>query len=286
MFLPRSLFISACVLFVLAGAAQANPVRDKYNEAMNAFKNGEYQKAVGLFEETLKLNPNFAHPYNFIAMAKKELGEDPQQVIDLLKKSVEIDPGFALGHDNLGKMYYGIGKFQLALEHAQKAVELDPKLLTARLSLAWICLLGIGETGQAVEHFEEALKIQRTDYGQFGLGMAYFMDHQRGKVLEMITNLRLEGNEKLATDLEEMVRQGQYLPPKGLQALIAPEAAAQETPAQQASAKDNIQYPVRLSAPLDGPVGIPSGQTYDPNAMTAAQRIRQLQRNYMPQAGY
>ncbi|HLF19107.1 MAG TPA: tetratricopeptide repeat protein [Candidatus Omnitrophota bacterium] len=284
----KRLFITSTLFCLISlDAALANPIQDKYGEAMAALRNQEYQKAVELFEETLKLNSRFAQPYNFIAMAKKELRADPKEVIELLKKSIDIDPNFALAHDNLGKMYYGEGEFQLAKEHAQKAVDLDPALVTARLSLAWICLLGMGETGEAIEQFEEAIAIQKTDYGQFGLGMAYFMDHQRGKVLEMITGLRLEGNEKLATDLEKMIREGHYLPPKGLQSVLAPRTAAkeEEAPAEE-PAIENIKYPVRLSGRLDESQSSMAAEPA-PNAMTAAERIRQLQRNYIDQGpGY
>jgi len=260
--------------------AQTNPVKEKYNEAMAAFTGKDYVKSIELFEEIIKDYPNFAQPYNFLAMAKKELGGTDDEVLELLEKSAELEPDFALAHDNLGKMYYGMGRFTEAKEQAQKALELAPNLVTAQYSLAWICLLGLGETREAIEHFEAGLAQQKTDYGQYGLGMAYFMDHQRGRVLEMITNLRMEGNEKLAADLEEMIRQGRYLPPDGIQSLINPKpvrAEGEVAAAASEPAPPSMNYPVRLSGKLDG-----SAPTAEQPAVTGADRIRQLQRNLPP----
>jgi hypothetical protein len=112
------------------------------------------------------------------------------------------------------------------------------------------------------------------------------MDNQRGRVLEMITQLRLEGNTALAQDLENAMREGRYLPAHGVSSLAAQRAEAQkkaEEPPAKAPIPD-IQIPVRLSAPLEGPdpyaayqpTGDPAYAPQDP----AQQRIQQLQRNY------
>jgi tetratricopeptide (TPR) repeat protein len=272
--------MSLAFFFWAAQPAAANQVKETYDQAMAAFMKRDFAQAAELFEETLVLYPNLAQAYNFLAMSKKELGAKDDEVISLLEKSIELDPAFALAYDNLGKMYYGQGKFHEAKAQTKRALEISPDLVTARLSLAWICLLGLGETREAIEHFESALAAQKTDYGQYGLGMAYFMDHQRGRVLEMITNLRQEGNDALAKDLEDMIRNGRYLPPEGMQALINPAAkkpggvAAATAPEPEA----DITYPVRLSGRLGtaGPAALPAGA--DQAGVTGSERIRQLQR--------
>jgi len=244
------------IFFFLLNAATfsfANPVKKKYEEATEAFKKRQFKEAITLFQETLDLYPNFPQPYNFMALAHKEIGSDSKEIIRLLNKAVEIDPNFAMAHDNLGKTHYEIGEFRKAKTHAQKAVELNPDSVTARLGLAWICLLGLGETREAIEHFEIAVAKEKTDYGLFGLGIAYFMDHQRGRVLEMVTSLRQEGKDNLATSLEDVIREGRYLPAKGVESLIE----SKKSKMRGTLAKDkpytppNINYPVRLSGKLD-----------------------------------
>ena len=69
---------------------------------MEAFRQEKYSESVKLFEQTLELYPDFPQVYNFMAMAKKEMGADGDEVIKLLEKAVELDPNYALAHDNLG----------------------------------------------------------------------------------------------------------------------------------------------------------------------------------------
>jgi len=274
------------LILIISSSVYANPVREKFNQAMSAFQKKDYAASVKLFEETLQMYPDLAQAYNFMAMAKKEMGADSGEIVSLLKKALEIEPGLSLAHENLGKIYYSMGEFDKAKEHAQKAVELAPNIVTARLSLAWIYLMGFGETREAIEQFEAAISLQKTDYALFGLGMAYFMDHQRGQVLDMITQLKVDGNQKLARDLEDMIREGKYLPSKGVKSLVAKREKLKKAAAAQPEkpAIPNFKYPVRLSGRLDQAYysnPTPSGANpYLQQGITSSERIHQLQRNY------
>jgi Tfp pilus assembly protein PilF len=43
-----------------------------------------------------------------------------------LEEAVAIDPGFALGHGMLAKLYADLASAEKAIEHAKKVVELEP----------------------------------------------------------------------------------------------------------------------------------------------------------------
>jgi hypothetical protein len=49
-------------------------------------------------------------------------------------------------------------------------------------------------------------------HAYFGLGLAYFMNHESPLVLEMITKLKDIGQEKLASQLENVIRGHKYIP--------------------------------------------------------------------------
>jgi len=72
-----------------------------------------------------------------------------------------------------------IGRFEEAMSLLDRAVELDPTLLLARVWRA-AANLGLGETSKAIEDFEFALRISPLDprafLAQSGLATAYFMD--------------------------------------------------------------------------------------------------------------
>jgi len=269
-----------------------NLVKEKFEQAMLAFRQKDHQKAIALFEETIAMAPSFAQAYNYMAMAHYEMDSDEIETIRLLEKAIEIDPELSIAYDNLGKIYYGLGKFDEAEKNCLKAIEIDPNMATAKLSLGWIYLLGKGMPREAIGYFEDALKKTKTDYGQFGLGMAYFMDGQNGVVLEMITSLRQNKREDLAEDLEAMLREGKYLPPAGVGPLIKPKNERPNLAIDSSSGERQTRaYAVRLSGKFNDPLNEMNSYLAGeqpqplpfPGQVTGAQRIQKMQQNYQQQ---
>ena len=241
-----------------------NPVKHFFEQATKAYGQGKYQEAIELYEKTLSIYPNFAPAYNFLGLCHKEIGTGSEEIISIFKKAIAIDPNYALAYDNLAKTYYMLGEYDNAEENALKALEINPQLATSQLTLGWVYLMGKSQPGDAVKWFEKVTKdTLDTPYANFGLGMAYFMDHQSFKTLEMITKLRKAGREDLANQLEEVVRSGQYIPPsnpsiplvmpqkqKGVLVTDRPEQiSSSEAPAQQAQKIDDMQVLLRGKMP-------------------------------------
>jgi tetratricopeptide (TPR) repeat protein len=59
------------------------------------------------------------------AVDLKESGER-EQAIAKLEEAVALDPGFAIGHGMLAKLYVDIAEADKAIAHAKKVVELEP----------------------------------------------------------------------------------------------------------------------------------------------------------------
>lgn len=81
--------------------------------------------ALDSFERILAFDPNNVHAIEkkgatLIAMERHEEG------IALLLKSIEMGLDIPAIHNNLGGAYFYIGKYELALEHFEKAVHMDP----------------------------------------------------------------------------------------------------------------------------------------------------------------
>ena len=51
------------------------------------------------------------------------------QAIDYYRKAIELDPGFAMAHNNLGAMLKNRGQFDEAIAEYRKALEVDPNLV-------------------------------------------------------------------------------------------------------------------------------------------------------------
>ena len=88
-----------------------------------------------------------------------------------------------------------------------KALKIDPSLTDVKLSLAWIYLMGKSRPDIAVKYFKQALKSIQKPEIYFGLGMAYFANNQRVESIDMITRLRVMGQEDFANRLEQSVRE-------------------------------------------------------------------------------
>ena len=59
------------------------------------------------------------------AVALREEGDKPGAVARL-EEAVALDPGFAIGHGMLAKLYADLAETEKAIYHAKKVVELEP----------------------------------------------------------------------------------------------------------------------------------------------------------------
>lgn len=103
--------------------------------------------------------------------------------INLYKKAIELDPGFALAYSQLSRMqasnywfYYDRSSknVQNAFKNAQKAFELDPDLAETHLALGYFYYWCRLDYGKAIEEFRKAREIQPNNAeAAFGLGVVY-----------------------------------------------------------------------------------------------------------------
>ncbi len=228
-FLQKSFRVSLIFLvlgFVIVNFSYANPIKKIFNEATLAFGRGDFKRAEKLYLETLKIFPQFAPSYYYLALVSNARGDSSDSSIKYLKKAIEFDPNYSEAYDYLGKSYYSLGRFDEAEENFLRAIEIKPQLVSARLSVAWIYLLVQSAPDKAITQFEEVLKVSALAPAYFGLGLSYFKHGERIKIFDMVTQLKFMGETSLAGQLETMVREGRYIPP---QMIHVPVAASKRT---------------------------------------------------------
>ncbi len=111
------------------------------------------------------------------------LKSDFQSSINLYKKAIELDPGFALAYSELSRMqasnywfYYdrSAGNVQDAFDNAQKAFQLDPNLAETHLAFGYYYYWCKLDYGEAIKEFTRAGEIQpNNSEAAFGLGVVY-----------------------------------------------------------------------------------------------------------------
>ena len=104
-------------------------------EIRGLIKAGNSEKAIELAQPNLTNNSNSAPLWALSGGAKAKLGDLDSAIRDL-KKSIELDPTSSTAHHNVGVMLKKSLRNEEALNHFEKALELDGEYLKAAKNLA------------------------------------------------------------------------------------------------------------------------------------------------------
>jgi tetratricopeptide (TPR) repeat protein len=202
MVMARTQAAVAVFLILSQGTVFGQALRDFYERGEAEYKRGNYQKAVQEYEKAVEVDPNFAPAYNALGLAHQAMQDKLSDVLWFFKVAVDIDPQYADAYHNMCRAYYQAGKHNEAEQSCRKALEVNSDMLSAKLSLAWIYLVGKQQPADAVLYFNQVLGKIQSPMIYFGLGLAYAQSGDRPRVLEVITVLRNQGENNLATQLE------------------------------------------------------------------------------------
>ncbi|MBI4309245.1 MAG: tetratricopeptide repeat protein, partial [Candidatus Omnitrophica bacterium] len=212
----------------------AATVRELYEQAIDAYNQQQYDRAIELHQEITRTVPNFAPAYIGIGLALKAKGADIDEVLYYYKTAVDMDPGNTQALEQLGLLYSTMNNFDKAEKNFLKALGIDPRMGSVKLSLAWLYLMGKSKPEMAIKYFKDVNKQAPAPNVYFGLGMAYFANNERVQALDIITQLRKMGAEDLAGRLEKMVRENSRViipPSEDERQLSAPKEAASQAEA-------------------------------------------------------
>jgi len=98
-------------------------------------RHGDVDGAMRLFDETIRLAPTFARPYNYRAAIAAELG-DREAALAWLQRGLQADPDSWRTHRNLGKLLSDLERYPEAEMHLRKTVQLFGDDAGGRLALA------------------------------------------------------------------------------------------------------------------------------------------------------
>lgn len=198
------------LIFVFSGyssvTAAERSIQELFTLGQEAFEAKRYQESINYFEGIIEQNNNFAAAYHALGLVYQEVSSDPYYPLWYFETALEVDPNFAPSYDVLCRAYHQMQKYAEAEGICLKALELNPNLIGSQLSLAWVYLIGYSDANRAVYYFEKVIDKIKIPYVYFGLGMAYAMRGEHGKVLDIVTHLRSEGAENLAIHLEAVIR--------------------------------------------------------------------------------
>ena len=97
---------------------------EKRSEAMGVFSEGEWEKAIGVFTEAIKLNAGSAMPFVKRAQCLLKLSK-PNACIRDCNRAIEINPDNAAAHKYRGRAHRLLGNFLEAAKDLRLACKID-----------------------------------------------------------------------------------------------------------------------------------------------------------------
>lgn len=150
------------------------------------------EQARQMFEQAVKLDPQFAAAYAFLGRTYlveriNQWNQDPQtleKIIALGRQAVALDDTLPAAHETLGFAYLGKRRYEQAIDEAEKAVALDPNCADAYVTLAEISSCS-GRPHEALGHVEKAMGLN-PHYPPayiFALGQAQYLLGRYGEAI-------------------------------------------------------------------------------------------------------
>lgn len=110
----------------LASQAQDKAVDDLVSQAQKALQKGQPRDAENLLRKAIEAAPTRAELYMLRSRARDSSGKF-DGALDDANKYIELEPTDAFGYLNRSRIYVSLDKPETALADATKAIELDPK---------------------------------------------------------------------------------------------------------------------------------------------------------------
>jgi len=113
------------------------------------------------------------------------------------KEALELDPGDAKAHNNLGVLLLRKGRLDEGIAHFQKALEVNPEYGEALNNLG-IALLKEGKSEEAIKHFQKALEVNPSHAQLYlSLGEAFYsLGNYPEALAQWRQGLRVEPNNR------------------------------------------------------------------------------------------
>lgn len=176
--LAALIMVAALAISPVAAATGADPATEYFNMAQIAISNGEYSKAVELFDKALAENTTsisqsdtLMYLYKDKAAALADMGKYDDALMTVNAGLVQFKNSTGMWN-NKGYILFRMGRYNDAVDAYTQAVTIDPAY-----EKGWInkgdALVKAGRSGEAVEAYNKALSLDpESTTAKEGLAMA------------------------------------------------------------------------------------------------------------------
>jgi tetratricopeptide (TPR) repeat protein len=128
-----------------------------YIKGIQEYSKKNYDEAVKIFEEIIKIDEKNSDPYANIAVIKK-IKKDYQSSFEYLKKAIELNPKNAQYHGNMGNLFREVTNYKNAIKAYINAIKLEPKDPMNYNNLG-ITYEKMNDTNRAIQAYKQAVKV-------------------------------------------------------------------------------------------------------------------------------
>lgn len=122
-----------------------------------------YDEAEGHFRRSLELDPDNANTLNYLGYMWADLGIHLEEALELIERAVELEPDNPAYIDSLAWVLYRLGRFEEALPHQLRAVELQTEPDSTLLDHLGDIYAALGMMAEARQAWQEALPIEKDE---------------------------------------------------------------------------------------------------------------------------
>lgn len=128
----RILLISLMVL-VFVSCGQQKEAEKYFEQGAQCFEQGQYDKAIELYQQGIKTAPRSSLGHNLLGMAYRfkcnQTGDQQwrEKEVDSFEKAIECNPDYVPALINLGATHYYSGEKEKAVPYFQHALEVYPE---------------------------------------------------------------------------------------------------------------------------------------------------------------
>lgn len=162
--------------------AEAEPLDQLLQDAMSAYRAGDFNKAEVQCRQILERNPDHIATMQVLAAVAGQFGV-PQRGIELVNKIIKLQPGHADAHIQLAKLLRQDGKDEEAIAALKSAIELAPDSAAAYNDLGLI-YRDTNRAAEAMECFDRAAELDpKMAIALYNKGLVFEAQGQRGEAI-------------------------------------------------------------------------------------------------------
>ncbi len=119
-----------------------------YSKGLALCSMGEFQKAVEIFKDVLRADPDNVCAWNNLGTAHSRMGNQKKAIM-CFKHALNGDPTYEISWNNLGNALYRSGEYSRALDCYDKALELNSSYRDANINKSQ-ALIKLGHSGSRI----------------------------------------------------------------------------------------------------------------------------------------